>query len=84
MARQEKQLAKLRQSPKNVSPAQLDALLLSFGFRELSQSGSHRKYVHDLYKDVLIIALHKPLDIGAVKSAIRALNTVINAQKEEA
>jgi predicted RNA binding protein YcfA (HicA-like mRNA interferase family) len=81
VAKQEKQLAKLRQNAKNVSPDQLDSLLLGFGFRELSQSGSHRKYVHSLFDGHVVVALRRPLDIGAVKATIRAIDEVL--EKEE-
>ena len=76
MTKQEKRLAKMKNNPKGVRPEELEAILLSFGFKARSAKGDHRYYT----KSGHIVGLdfgRSPVKPVYVKIAIEAIEATL-------
>lgn len=58
-----KRIAALRRNPKNVRPAELDAVLIAAGFTFRQQGTSHKVYTHGSHR--LIIPQRHPFLLSA-------------------
>lgn len=69
----EKRLARLRQSQASVSPEELESILGDWGFELQSVSGSHRQYRHRT-GEKLSIPYRRPLKPVYVRLALAAID----------
>jgi predicted RNA binding protein YcfA (HicA-like mRNA interferase family) len=60
VARRARQLAKLEQNPKSVSPEQLMATIEAFGFEKARQRGSHLFYRHSETGAIIAFPYRRP------------------------
>lgn len=85
MSRREKLRSRLRQKPNNVSLADLETLLLRFGYVLERISGSHRTYLYngDGSSSIIVIPAHgQNVRATHVKLAIRELDRLFPAEAD--
>ena len=76
MAKLEKRLRKIRNSPNNVSPNELHTLLLGYGFKYRDGSKHWRVYWHDDLGPTgrLTVPFRRPLKAYIVKKALKLID----------
>ncbi|MCB0046517.1 MAG: type II toxin-antitoxin system HicA family toxin [Caldilineaceae bacterium] len=65
MSKSDKLLQRVRNSPKSVSFADLDSLLIAYGFELRRSRGSHHIYSHTEYLELRITVPFKRPHVGA-------------------
>ena len=76
MTKLKKRLLKIRNSPNNVSPHELDTLLHGYGFRYREGSKHWRVYWHDRLGPTgrLTVPFQRPLKAYIVKQALKLID----------
>ena len=77
MSKFEKDLAKLKQNPKNVHYKELEKILLRFGFTKRQKGSSHVVFTKG--KNVLTVPIKRPfLKFIYVQQALEVIEDIIN------
>jgi predicted RNA binding protein YcfA (HicA-like mRNA interferase family) len=80
MTTREKRHAKIKNNPANVRFEEVEAWLLSFGFKEREAKGSHTVFTHPLWDGKLTMQSHKgkakPYQIRQALKAIEEIYDV--------
>ena len=77
MVRRERRIERLRRSQTDVSPEELRTALEWFGFERIHVRGSHWRYRHARYRDVVVIPYRRPVKRAYVRDALKAINEVM-------
>lgn len=81
--RDEKRLARMRNSKNSVSPAELAAILLDWGFEMHPGKGSHRVFRHPQLAERVSIPQQRPLKPAYVRLALAAIDRVKELERED-
>lgn len=81
MAKRDRNLETLRRGKHNVSPRQLDTVLMDFGFIGEQDGTSHKRYRHPLLPNVMLVVVEKnPLNPYIIRDALKVIDSL---EKEE-
>jgi predicted RNA binding protein YcfA (HicA-like mRNA interferase family) len=82
MSKFEKDLAKLKQNPKNVHFEELEKILLRFGFTKRQRGSSHAVFTKG--KNVLTVPIKRPfLKSVYVRQALAVIEDMIDLDEQE-
>jgi len=80
MSKFEKDLAKLKQNPKNVRYADLEKILLRLGFKNRQKGTSHVVFTYE--ENILTIPINRPfLKVVYVKKALETIEKIMDSEK---
>lgn len=82
MARIDKKIQKLFDSPRSISSRELISILLSLGFVEKSAKGSHRAFKYQDLNITLTIPNQNPLKVGYVSQARKFIKQIRELEDE--
>jgi len=83
VARLEKHIQRLSDSPRSISDRELIGILKSLGFDERSGEGSHRLFKHPRYGHVLTVPHQDPLKVTYVIQARKIINEVMELMRND-
>lgn len=83
MARIEKKIQRLRESPKDVSSRELINILVYLGFEEKGGKGSHTVLRHPSLRSIITIPHQNPLMPVYVRKAVRMIDEILEEDKDD-